>query len=377
MSARSGLRSRLLALTCALFALGVPALVEAGDVVHALDAMAEDAPGAAGEDAPAVTEPPRREVGVDAPPQATTRRQALPSRRYRRTPVNVGLFPYTDVNAYRQPAVNHVSANMLVGRTYAVRGVTASGVADIVVDDVHGVQGGGFYAQAREIRGAQWSGFASVAKGKVRGFQGSHGLALALKDTTGVQSGFVSVTKGKVRGAQFGLINVADEVDGATIGLINVVKRGGHHTLDTWSSDTSMLNVGTKLGSKWTYSMLGVGMTRGREDFFWMPTVGFGLSAPYPKRWFFNTELLASWVVEGTDFAGGNVLSQLRLVAGYRIKDKFAVYGGPTASVMAYDEDRRTRLSDVSFLAPVQRWDTGRDTGVDLGVGFVLGIQLF
>jgi hypothetical protein len=87
---------------------------------------------------------------------------------------------------------------------------------------------------------------------------------------------------------QIGLINIADDVDGAPIGLISVSKTGGVHPM-AWSSNTTYANLGVKFATRYTYTMLSGAMHYdGSHDLY---GAGFTIGGSIPVAKKITTEL--------------------------------------------------------------------------------------
>jgi hypothetical protein len=316
-------------------------------------------------------------------------------------PFDIGIFPYADVNSHFVRPKNNLALDGIVGAAWEIEGVAISGVSGLVRGGTRGLQLTGVSGYVGgDLDGAQIAGVVSATRGAVTGFQAAgvvsyadriSGAQLGLVNVgrgpvtglqlsgavnyageiTGSQMGLVNVG-GKVKGLQLGLINVAEEVDGAVIGLINVVRKNGRHEIDVWTSNTAAFSVGTKLGTKHVYSILGLGLQRAGEQTSWMPTLGLGGSIPILKRGFLNIEGLVSNVNIGSEFDENTLLAQLRVAGGFRIIDGLALYAGPVFDCFRSTSGKR--LSDISYTSTLATFKPGGAT-VDLGLGFAVGLQ--
>lgn len=124
--------------------------------------------------------------------------------------------------------------------TRSVKGLSASGVMDMIDKDLVGVQAAGVFCMAGgNVDGVQAAGVFNIA-GDVKGVQAagvfnvaasvlgaqSSGVINIAKDVKGVQAaGVVNIAR-KVTGVQVGLVNLSDEMYGIPIGLFSWTKNG-------------------------------------------------------------------------------------------------------------------------------------------------------
>jgi hypothetical protein len=154
------------------------------------------------------------------------------------------------------------------GRPASVKGLQAAWIANIVGGDLNGVQLAGVFNQVSEdARGVQLAFGANLTLGAVEGLQSAfifnrsgdlRGLQLSAvnvaDDVDGVQIGLVNVA-GRVRGASIGLVNIADDIDGLPLAPFSVTRTGGVHP-SVWSGSGGLGNVGLKLATRRTYTLV-------------------------------------------------------------------------------------------------------------------------
>lgn len=171
--------------------------------------------------------------------------------------------------------LRYVGLGLLGALSGGVAGVTVSGLVDLSLGSVEGVQLGSVFVWAEKVEGVQFSGLVAAEHGRLAGVQAGGLLAIAGGRVTGVQlasiatlggsptgiqaagvlavsdgavrglqlaglgtvavgplrglslSGGANVAAGEVEGAQVGGVNVSSAaVEGAQIGLINVAAGG-------------------------------------------------------------------------------------------------------------------------------------------------------
>lgn len=208
------------------------------------------------------------------------------------------------------------AANIVNGPLY---GLQIAGAANVARDSGAGGQVAGAVNVAGDLVGAQVAGAVNVAD-EIEGLQLS-GAVNAARRVSGLQLGVVNAA-GEIDGLQLGVVNVADEGD-AGIGLINVV-RHGYHALELWSSETGRVHVGTKLGHRYTYTLLSAALDQDRLMF------GLGLGVHLPRRAFYVDIDATGYGVRTHQFdeAENDLLAKLRVAAGLPIADGLTAFAG-------------------------------------------------
>lgn len=354
--------------------------------------------------------------------------------QYRVIPFGFGFVPPLTTNARekQKKVVNRFALNLFLGRAAQIdgaelslggnwteeqmRGVQLSTVANYVGGDVRGFQssggvnvvGGGFYGVqgaaggnvvGGDGRGLQAGGGFNVLRGHVRGMQATAGFNWArsvsglqaaqinaAREVHGAQLGSINVATGTVRGAQLGVINYADEAD-AQVGVINVSRKGGVFA-DVWTSDTAAVNVALKLRAKYTYSFFAAGVHPGGEGRGVMAGLGFGGHIPLSRGFYLDLDLGSYAVAPRFDFRRQpGLLSTFRLLVGWQVTRRIAVWGGPTFNgYVDFDGDARGRPGYGWEAFRVLLTEDASDDGsgavphdalfMRFWPGFALGVQL-
>lgn len=243
-----------------------------------------------------------------------------------------------------------------------VRGAQLVALGANDAKDLIGVQLAGLGNASRSLSGVQVALFGNSVSREMRGLQ----LALVNVggDVSGAQVGLINIAD-TVRGTQLGLLNVSKAMKGLPLGLLSFEEGGPFH-LETWASDIQLLNVGVKFGGRHTYTTLFAGL--GPDDRLQRYSLGIGLGGRILLGTRFWVELdMAGSVVRrvGQPLLGGaNVLAQGRLMLGFSVFKRLAVFAGPTYN--AYfawsDEDRLTlttlpvREHQLDAELTLQRW---------------------
>ena len=356
-------------------------------------------------------------------PEPTTARGDFPlSDEYRIIPVSAGLVPPVTVNNLekRRKVRNYAAFNLLLGRAHQLHGFELSFGGNWTLEDLRGLQiSTGANIVGRDVRGIQVTGGANVVHGRVRGVQfgavnvargPSHGLQFGgvsvassvhglqsgfgaswaqhvtgaqlgmlsvAGETHGVQLGLVNVTRGRVHGAQLGVINFADEAD-ASLGILGITRKGGAW-LDVWTSDVAAINLALKLRARSTYTFLAVGAHPAGQGRGAMAGLGFGGHVPLTSRLRLDIDLASYAAVPGYDFSQPPaLLSSLRLLLGYQIARRFAVFGGPTLNGQVDFTATRNRLGYpyAVFEQLYQSHTSDPNVLVRIWPGFAVGMQI-
>lgn len=241
----------------------------------------------------------------------------------------------------------------------SVQGCQAAGVANVAGSDVDGAQLAGVINIAgKALTGAQLSGVVNVAGG---GFDGA-------------QIGIVNIAE-RARGVQLGIVNIAGEDDGfVPIGIVSIVEHGMFH-LNAWLSEAPLAAVGIKMGSRTVYNVFAAGVQPTSTRTRMMYGLGIGGRVFRRDRLFFDVDAVGYSVSQDDifDFSGLNMLSKLRVTAGWRINDLVSVTAGPTVSVFVSDYESGEELA--LYDAALYKDETG--TWVRIWPGLVAGVQLF
>lgn len=294
-----------------------------------------------------------------------------------------------------------VGANVVRG---AMEGAQLAVGANTVVGPVSGAQlGVGANIATGRVRGAQLGVGLNMAAGPVRGVQAAVGVNVApevsgLQMSSGVSfarrlsGGQLSLINvgGEVEGAQVGLVNIASHVDGAQVGLVNVAGRtegesvgllsfvgNGQAHVQVWSSDVSLTHVGFKLGGRHLYTLLAAGFTPSLDGERRRWTLGAGLGGHIPLgRFYVDVDVVGSTLHERRLYDDTeHVLGQVRLLAGWQVARRFAVFGGVSANTLV-SWDGSDRWEELGIGPQWREVSDGGRTVVRTWPGLQAGIQL-
>ncbi len=303
----------------------VLAMIQA-DGSRATAGVEEPAPEAVEEPAPAEPNEP-----APAEPPAPTRIAA-----------GVDLFPLVGVSsAYLGTERRHLSLGAVGALSGGVDGLALSGVVDLSLGSVHGIQLAGVHAQSGDLEGLQIGGVSAIALGAAQGVQLGGIAAIATGPMEGLQLAPVNVTAaevvgaqiglfnigGRVHGLQLGLFNVAEEAD-ASVGLFSVQRRGSNH-LRAEIDSNGFFSVAFVNRGAVTYAIVSAGI----EPFIEKPTgsfgVGFGARATLTDALYLDFEALAH-ILFDRELAqeGPSSLYDARILFGARITPQLLAYLG-------------------------------------------------
>jgi hypothetical protein len=290
--------------------------------------------------------------------------------------------------------VNVAAESVRVGQLAVGLNVAGGGVSGTQMSAGLNVAGG-------DVRGVQATAGVNVAGGAVRGFQGSAGvnwvggalsglqatagfnraesvtgLQLALLnvsgDVTGAQVGLINIGK-VVKGAQVGVINVAEEVRGVPLGLLTFEEKGQLH-LELWSSDIQLTNAAVKFGGRYVYTTLLAGI--GPDDRLdrYSFGMGFGIHVPLGPRLWMDLDLAGSTIRSVKEpFRGENVLAQTRVMFGFQVANRFAVFAGPTYNgYFAFSPEDQRKVTTF----PVRQERLDEESTLQYWPGLQFGLRL-
>ncbi|NMO14512.1 hypothetical protein HPC49_36335 [Pyxidicoccus fallax] len=300
----------------------------------------------------------------------------------------LGLQSSVGVNVVRgamEGAQLTVGANAVTG---PVNGAQLSVGANIATGAVLGAQiGVGANVAAGPVRGLQAAVGLNVAP-EMSGLQMSSGVSYArhLKggqlsiinvggEVDGAQVGLVNIA-GKVDGAQVGLVNVAGHTEGEAVGLLSFVGNGQAH-LQVWSSDISLTNVGVKLGGRHIYTLLAAGFTPPLDGERRHWTLGAGIGGHIPLgRFYVDMDVMGSTLHERRLYdETEHILGQFRVLAGWQVARRFAVFGGISANTLVTWDDS-DRWEELGIGPEWREVSDGGRTVFRMWPGIQAGIQL-
>ncbi|WP_338865806.1 caspase family protein [Myxococcus stipitatus] len=199
-----------------------------------------------------------------------------------------------------------------------------------------------------DFEGYQAAVGVSMVRGHMKGMQMSVGMSYADSakgaqlsflnvggDVRGMQLGLINIA-GKMNGLQLGLINVSRDLEsGVPVGLLNIVRNGQFH-VEAYGNDFNYANVSLKVGSRYLYTALVVGMgsIRSRGPSHWSTGVGIGGHLPLTERFFADVDVVTHSIYEWGDGEGNRLLHQARLMLGFQVTPHFAIIAGPTANLL-------------------------------------------
>jgi hypothetical protein len=192
-------------------------------------------------------------------------------------------------------------------------------------------------------------------------------------EVSGTQIGLVNVTTGRVRGLQLGLFNYADEAD-ASLGLLSVTREGGVRPM-VWTSDVGLLHAGLRFDARYTYTFLSGGFFPFGDGSSGCFGLGFGVKIRLAEELWLDSDLGIQMIVMNKPFRGNPSLYQLRLLGRWQMKERLALFAGPTFNVLTHwdiDDYPEQAGRRPGYDYDVYRYDGGH-VGVMLWPGFAVG----
>jgi len=168
-------------------------------------------------------------------------------------------------------------AGLLNAESGKVTGFQAAGLANLAMQDVTGFQAAGLVNWGNKVSFAQCAGLANVATGGLKGGQFAGLTNVALDDSTGTQlAGIVNYSSGTFSGAQIaGVANIATGSIDGQVGLVSL-ESGGIRNIEAWWDTSLMANLGIKLGTRHTYTLIEGGYIPASNPVQWSYGLGWG-----------------------------------------------------------------------------------------------------
>jgi hypothetical protein len=309
-------------------------------------------PAAAG--VPVATNPPASRSIPLADASACARLAASDAPR---APIGVDFVPFAGTSSFDGArSVRTFSLGALGAASSGVDGAAVSGLANISVGPVCGVQAAGLANVAMGMEGAQIGGIAGVTRGDSAGLQLSLVNVAMAGRLYGAQIGEVNVASSAA--VQVGLVNVAGDAD-VQVGLVDIDTHGRLH-LDAWAKpEAGLVLAGIEHGPAHSHTIYAVEMNTasGRP---WA-VIGFGAHLTPSESIHVNVDILHHTQLVPTAKAP-NQLSEIRAVLGYALAPHLSAFVGPTFNVLVATNLSRADapgfasvLADTSSVA-VRAW---------------------
>jgi hypothetical protein len=269
-----------------------------------------------------------------------------------------GLFNYTggEIRGVQAATLfNYASEN--------VEGVQAAGLFNYAGKTVEGVQTAALFNYAGlQAKGVQAAGLFNYAGGEISGLQaglfnyagGAAGdiQASSLFDLDSeirglVQLGLVNISE-QGMGVQVGLVNISGGETVIPLGLVNIIENGILHP-SVYLDDMMFLNLGFRSGSKYFYTLFGVGVNgwtareqASGENKLFVGRIGFGSEFSLGKS-FINIDAVWGQIIGFSanpetvitfQDSPDTSIAQLRLSAGYKLYEHLGIFCGVSYDII-------------------------------------------
>ncbi|MBN2717529.1 MAG: caspase family protein [Deltaproteobacteria bacterium] len=257
-----------------------------------------------------------------------------------------------------------------------------NGLVNINGDTFTGYQAGLVNVTA-DMQGAQ-HGLVNIQSGDMKGWQA--GLINYSASLDGWQTGLVNLGGFVTRGVQMGLVNAGEATTGLQIGLVNIAKgefKGlqlglvnyagdGIFAPTAWVSDPGALNMGLKVGSRYTYGIFGSSLAEWGAHAFESAIFGIGVHLEFHPVWT-EIDAIYEWKPgdSGSDMPDTDAIARLRSSVGYRLYDQVSVYAGISLNNLISENRDSVAISPgLSFIR-----HHGEKLDYELSLGMFVGIQ--
>jgi hypothetical protein len=213
----------------------------------------------------------------------------------------------------------------------------------------------GLNSASGDFSGVQLGLLSNAIGGALQGIQWSSGLNFAQRNA-GIQMGLVNMAVLGGGGLQFGVVNVSGNAHIAPIGLVNVIRKG-YIGLEIWGNELMSYNLSLKTGGERVYSVLSLGGNPHAGDPFWSVGWGAGFHFQHSQRFYTDIDMMTHWLHVNRWWAAETghftFVNQLRLVCGYALHPKMALFLGPVLQTLVSDQENLQGGNGLgSVLAP-------------------------
>ncbi len=273
------------------------------------------------------------------------------------------------------------------------------GLANVTTGDFVGAQWTLANVTTGDVVGAQFS-LANISTGSFEGAQfglanvageALHGAQFGLANihtgreeiNSGGQFGLVNISSGEMEGVQIGLFNYSKYVD-VPIGLFSIVEEGPFHGV-FWTSDTSLVNAGFKIGSKYIYNIVSAGVQPITHRS--LPTFSYGIGGHIPlvEDWTLDLDYLTQVHINPENYRETTTMGKLRLGFLWDVDPSFALLFGPSLNFYSLERNRELRPESLSYIPAYRVGSFSFKPGDEekrqhfvtyLGPGFQVGFQI-
>lgn len=222
-----------------------------------------------------------------------------------------------------------------------VTGIQAAGIGNVAKDRIKGIQMGGICNyNKKEITGLQAAGITNVLSDNINGAQiaGIYNIAKNIKgvqlagianQTTanvhGVQMAFIANKTKILHGVQLGFLNVADSVESGVQIGLINIVKNGYRRYEFLSNETFLLDFMYKTGRKRFYSIINIGINTQELGLGY----GIGIVQPLYKKFSGNIDWIETAMLSSElsdSFMGEK--STFRFALNYALKKHIELTGG-------------------------------------------------
>lgn len=235
------------------------------------------------------------------------------------------------------------------------KGFQVSGIFNRVGGKLQGTQLTGIVNQVNEnVDGSQLSGIYNYTSKNFRGFQFS-GIFNHVKGESaeGIQiSGVLNKSK-NFKGFQFGLINLADTLDGVGLGLFNIYKNG-YKKLSVYTDELLNSYASFRSGNANLYTIWEVGANWKDKERFYMLNVGLGHDFLLGEKTLLSAEFVHVMYVDGAMDALGNSTKFIAALE-QKLNNKLGLVVGATYQLYERDLLATKELPVPSWASTINR----------------------
>ncbi len=312
-------------------------------------------------------------------------------------PFQVSFLPFIGTNQRLSPiTTNDISFNIIAGYTGNVNKLEIGTVANIIRNQMNGVQvSGSVNLVGRKMTGIQIAGASNFNLGNSEGVAIAGASNMTLKNSSGVQiAGAFNATLGEheglqiapvnyakvFTGTQIGVFNFAQEAHGVPIGFFSFVKKNGYRRLEIAASELNATELSFKTGTSAFYNIFEATYNYNRinKTLFGFG-YGLGTSWKYTKWLSSNLDVVSTtYLPESFNADQIDTWSQqwqLNLGIEAKIGSRFAVFAAPTLNLFA-TQNQSLDFSKYKLLVAERQVNWfGNSANLYSWFGYKLGIR--
>lgn len=239
-----------------------------------------------------------------------------------------------------------------------------------------GDESGLIYYNSEAKSGWIASGLSSIIRGSYEGIMLSGAINFTGGEFFGFQgSGLLNYSKNFRKGLQLAPINISEKNEGVPLGLFSYVHEQGL-SYDLWTDETGFINTGLRSGNGLINNILFIAYRPGKD---YMLSFGAeaGLKIDLGSKFYLNLDISSQNIQRNIrKFSNDlNVISRIRIIAGYRIHNNLSILFGPNINGYVSSENSGDEFIPYSILNYTEKCECNSDIWQKYWIGFSIGFR--